>query len=234
MASPWAEGPKELLQHAVDHLSQGSDFDRRISMISIDNAVELTIKTYLGLPKRARPSNGPSRKELESLGESFPSLIDLLEKYAVECLTGVSLEEIEWFHRIRNQLYHSGNGITVEIGNVETYLGLAVTLYQNLFKEKLNLVSTSRIQGKFGLFFETWNEFEKLYRSKLPPKDDLAYYWKRDFFDKVDPKAVESWQDISEFRNQIVHGHIAPTEADFDNKLKELSHLHQMVKDHNA
>ena len=50
MKNPWIDGPRELLQHAIDHLTQGDDFDRRVAMISIDNAVELTIKTYLGLP----------------------------------------------------------------------------------------------------------------------------------------------------------------------------------------
>ena len=47
---PWTDGPRELIQHALDHLVLGDDFDRRIAMVSIDNAVELTIKTYLGLP----------------------------------------------------------------------------------------------------------------------------------------------------------------------------------------
>ena len=27
MAAPWTDGPRELLQHAVDHLAQGRDFD---------------------------------------------------------------------------------------------------------------------------------------------------------------------------------------------------------------
>jgi hypothetical protein len=31
MPPPWADGPRELLQHAVDHLAQGGDFDRRIA-----------------------------------------------------------------------------------------------------------------------------------------------------------------------------------------------------------
>jgi len=54
METPWVDGPRELLQHAVDHLSLGGDFDRRIAMVSIDNSVELTVKTFLGLPKRSK------------------------------------------------------------------------------------------------------------------------------------------------------------------------------------
>ena len=92
LKGPWVDGPKELIQHGVDHLDLGGDFDRRIAMVSVDNAVELTIKTYLGLPERTRGSKGPGRKELEQAGESFPALLDLLETYASHLITGLSLE----------------------------------------------------------------------------------------------------------------------------------------------
>src|SRR5262245_18081864 len=106
MGNPWTDGPRELIQHAVDHLTNGSDFDRRIAMISIDNAVELMIKTYLGLPKRTRGAYGPVRKELEAASQSFPALLDLLQTFAADKIVGLSLDDIEWYHRIRNQLYH--------------------------------------------------------------------------------------------------------------------------------
>ena len=48
MSRPWIDGPRELLQHAVDHLALEGDFDRRLAMISIDNAVEIMVKTHLG------------------------------------------------------------------------------------------------------------------------------------------------------------------------------------------
>jgi hypothetical protein len=34
MNGPWAQGLKELIQHAVDHLAIGGDFDRRIAMMA--------------------------------------------------------------------------------------------------------------------------------------------------------------------------------------------------------
>src|SRR5438034_10002901 len=74
----WTEGPRELLQHAADHLRLGADFDRRIAMISVDNPVELATKTYLGLPERARGTKGPGRRALDTASESFPSLLDML------------------------------------------------------------------------------------------------------------------------------------------------------------
>ncbi len=87
--TPWTAGPKELLDHAFGHLAKGNSFDFRIAMISIDNAVELAIKTYLGLPKRIRGSEGPSFKLLQEAGSSFPALLDLLEEFEKGRLSGL-------------------------------------------------------------------------------------------------------------------------------------------------
>ncbi len=230
MDGPWSEGPKELLQHAVDHLSQDGDFDRRIAMISIDNAVELMIKTYLGLPKRKTRGRRPSRKELEDSSNSFPSLLDLIEKYADEKLTGVSLDEIEWYHRIRNQLYHSGNGITVEVARVQTYLSLSKTLFQNLFEAEIELSAESQIQRKLGTFLGKWGIFEKelldtAREMELPDRRAPAL-----FFYKGDLAAKELWQATREFRNTAVHKLETLTAEDFDQPIKNIDTLVTYVR----
>jgi len=51
-STPWTSGAGEILRHGLQLLRKDSDVNRRLAMISIDNAVELMIKTYLGLPKR--------------------------------------------------------------------------------------------------------------------------------------------------------------------------------------
>lgn len=128
---PWMAGPRELLAHASAHISEGNAFDFRIALISIDNAVELAIKTYLGLPKRIRGSEGPPRKRLDD-SSSFPGLLDLLEEFALEKLSGLDLGDIEVYHRLRNTLYHDGNGITVDPEYVDSYLQIAKVLLNNL------------------------------------------------------------------------------------------------------
>ncbi len=230
MDGPWSEGPKELLQHAVDHISQDGDFDRRIAMISIDNAVELMIKTYLGLPKRKEKNGKPSRKQLEEASNSFPSLLDLLEEFAAGKLTGVSLDEIEWYHRIRNQLYHSGNGITVEIARVQTYLSLAKTLFQNLFATELELVSESLIQKKLGTFLGKWGVFEKelIEKAKLLDLPDhrpgavLVY--------KAEKPLKLLWQETKNFRNEAVHKLETLEAKDFDLPISNVDKLREAVK----
>ncbi len=46
---PWIYGPIELIQHAEGHLKANGDFDKRMALISYDNAIELTITTFLQL-----------------------------------------------------------------------------------------------------------------------------------------------------------------------------------------
>ncbi len=135
---PWTSGPRELLEHALDHFKSGSAFDYRIAFISIDNSVELMIKTYLGLPKRIRQSDGPSRRKLSEASNSFPELLDLLEDFGSEKIEGIELGDIEWYHRIRNTLYHDGNGVTVDKDRVDSYLQIAIILFNSLFEEELN------------------------------------------------------------------------------------------------
>jgi hypothetical protein len=134
--SPWSNGPKEILKHGLSLLARDSDTNRRLAIISIDNAVELMIKTFLGLPKRINQLS-ITRKDYNEFSESFPKLLDALETYAPDKINGIDLGEIEWFHKLRNQLYHQGNGLTVEKSNVEVYAQLANLLFKNLFGQEL-------------------------------------------------------------------------------------------------
>jgi hypothetical protein len=85
---PWSSGPGEILKHGFELLKKDSDTKRRLAMISIDNAVELMMKTYLGLPSRITGLN-ITRKEYQEFSESFQKLLDALEKYTATKLDGM-------------------------------------------------------------------------------------------------------------------------------------------------
>lgn len=157
---PWVSGPSEILQHGLSLLNKDSDTNRRLAMLSIDNAVELTIKTFLSLPRRITGKN-LTRKEYQEISESFPQLLDALEKHASDKLNGIDLGEIEWFHRLRNQLYHQGNGLTVDKDKVEIYSQLAELLFYNLFSFdiKVEIYDSHDLRGQF---LATWVEVEHL------------------------------------------------------------------------
>jgi hypothetical protein len=153
--SPWASGPGEILQHGVSLLAKDSDKNRRLGMLSIDNAVELMLKTYLGLPRRVT-GIALTRTKFAEISESFPALLDAIEEHAPEIADGVDLGAVEWFHRLRNELYHQGNGLTVEREKVEVYAELAKSLFSRLFNYDLQLEQESPAAQTVGQFLSEW------------------------------------------------------------------------------
>lgn len=157
---PWATGPGEILRHAMDLLRNDSDVNRRLAMISIDNAVELMLKTYLGLPRRVTGLAIP-RRDQEEFSQSFPKLLDAAETYVSDKLVGINVGEIEWYHRLRNELYHQGNGLTVEREKVEVYAELANLLFANLFGFPL-IEPQDDPSSLLGDFMAEWIDFERV------------------------------------------------------------------------
>lgn len=214
--APWVAGPKEILEHGLALLRKDSDSTRRLAFLSIDNAVELTVKTFLGLPRRLT-GLAITRKELAEASDSFPRLLDALERHASPLLEGVELGEIEWFHQLRNQLYHNGNGLTIAREQVEVYSELARILFRNLFDCELTLPAQDTHE-RLGGFLAAWVEFEKVLarlseknREKLstlkgrprPPLMALRELVSTGVIEKEDGEAVERLRRI---RNEAVHG----------------------------
>jgi hypothetical protein len=61
----WAYGPFELLIHAEGHLRGGDDFDRRIALITFDDAIEVAIATYLTLNPIQRGNRAYPKSDVE-------------------------------------------------------------------------------------------------------------------------------------------------------------------------
>lgn len=218
--SPWSSGPGEILQHGLSLLRKDSDTNRRLAMLSIDNAVELMIKTYLGLPKRVTGLN-ISRPKYAEFSESFPKLLDAMDEFASDKAAGIDLGEIEWYHRLRNQLYHQGNGLTVELEKVQVYAALAKLLFKNLFGNDLDVDDHEGKDKLIGGFLAAWvrleqtvqaiwsrvslSESERQNMRMLPA--ELA---DRNVIDE--PLAAEIGR-LRQLRNFIVHGDAASTNA---------------------
>ena len=156
---PWASGPGEILRHGLSLLQQDNDTNRRLAMLSIDNSVELMMKTYLGLPKRVTGIS-LGRKQFDEISQSFPELLNAIEVHAADKLSGIDLAEIEWYHRLRNELYHQGNGLTVEMEKVRIYAELAKLLFENLFGIELEI----KVGDEWLLaeFLKAWSMLEKV------------------------------------------------------------------------
>lgn len=206
---PWASGPGEILKHGLSLLKKDSDTNRRLAMISIDNAVELMIKTYLGLPSRITGLKIP-RNEYQDFSESFPKLLDALEKYAADKINGIDLGEIEWYHRIRNELYHQGNGLTVERDKIEVYSELANLLFVNLFGIRLIAPEDDKTKN-LGDFMDAWISFERVLADIAAPDTShkMPLYRIKQLYEegKLSQAEMAEMDNLRRVRNEVIHGH---------------------------
>jgi hypothetical protein len=86
---PWANGPFELLLHAEGHLRAGEDFDRRIALISFDNAIEVAITTYLTLNPIQRGNRCYENIDVEKWLNNYPSKLAFVRNRACDPKTNL-------------------------------------------------------------------------------------------------------------------------------------------------
>ena len=84
-----------------------------MAFIGIDNCVEVSIRSFLALPS-SKSGIAVSRAELNAISGSFPKLLELLVTRAPDRFSGLDTVDIEYYHRIRNTLYHEGTGLSVD------------------------------------------------------------------------------------------------------------------------
>jgi hypothetical protein len=212
---PWISGPEELLQHGLILLDDDSDLNRRLALIAIDNAVELTIRTFLSLPRRVTDI-GLSRKSFEEIADSFPKLLDALEIHAGNRIDGIDLGDIEWYHRLRNQLYHQGSGLTVEKRMVEVYSSVATLLFERLFGVPLQ-ASRNADTNNIGRFLGAWVEIERALQEAIPlePRRGRLVVFPLSISQELppvlaNPAAVSQLNELRELRNRVVHEGVVP------------------------
>ena len=132
---PWANGPFDLLVHAEGHLRSGEDFDRRIALISFDNAIEVAITTYLTLHPIQRGNRTYNGTEVEKWLENYHSKLEFIGKELVErdMKWEVSQAEIIWAHANRNEQYHGGTKGTPEKSVLSVVRKAALWVFGLLF-----------------------------------------------------------------------------------------------------
>lgn len=203
MESTWVSGAIELLRHADSHLNLNTAFDKRIAFISIDNGVETMIRTYLSLPK-SKSGVKVDRKELDEAGNSFPKLLALLEKYATAKLTGIDATDIEYYHRIRNTLYHEGTGLSVDDQYIMAYRGIAAVLLENLFNTKTALPAAE--DSSLERLILNWNTIEKIARERMETAEmSVSHRWEDAFAARLADQDAQLLSNLRSARNRLVH-----------------------------
>jgi hypothetical protein len=133
---PWAARPFELIFHAEIHYRRGSDYDRRLALISFDNSIEVSITTYLSLNPIQRGNRQYPRKDVERWMNNYHSKLDF---FALEIQNRGLPEykekaEIVWYHDQRNEHYHGGGFGVPEQGTLDGIRQVALWVFSVLFE----------------------------------------------------------------------------------------------------
>jgi hypothetical protein len=148
---------------------------------------------------------------------------------------------VEWYHRLRNQLYHQGNGLTVERDKVLVYSELARILFVNLFSVNVEL-QRSGGQELLGAFLEAWISLEKSillvarqYRNsltvtgqRLPPP--MTAFQGLAAIGVIGRKASRRIDFYRALRNRLVHGEIDPNASLNEGSVAEVRRLREEVE----
>jgi len=132
---PWPRGPLELIRHADGHLRDAGDTDRLIALIGFDNAIEVCIDVFINLHPRLRGSVEITRQERDKALRNYHTKVEFLDRHvqAQDISIKLPIEHIVWYHQLRNELYHSGNGMIPELHVIQGCRDAALTVFRVLF-----------------------------------------------------------------------------------------------------
>lgn len=229
MRETWASGALEILRHADSHIGLDSAFDKRIAFISIDNCVEIAVRTFLSLPS-SKSRVLISRKEIDDAGNSFPKLVSLLFKHAPDRVFGLDDGDIEHYHRIRNQLYHDGTGLSVDERYLNAYRQIAGVLLNNLFGVAIK--PDEEQKPSLERLILLWNEIELELKNRFNIAGiDTGHTYKWELAVKAGILNMQLIQDITELRmirNRQVHS--TPDEVDHERIIYGVSLAQKILK----
>ena len=134
---PWAYGPFDIPLNAEMHYRIGEDFDRRIAMVGYDNAIEVSVATYLNLHPTQRGNRSYAKAAVDQWLTNYHTKIDF---FFVECTErGVSAvtqkDVIIWFHEVRNGQYHGAGALVPQKKQLDGVRAAAFEVFSVLFEE---------------------------------------------------------------------------------------------------
>lgn len=134
----WQKAPVKIVSEAIQYASNQNEEDNLIAFILLDVGAEMLLKTYLGLPKNITGSTTSEDERYSIIRKGFHDIIEGV-KGSRQGISAKELARVEFFHGIRNKLYHQGNGLTVQRVHLEEYISVIKTLFQQLLKVDLDV-----------------------------------------------------------------------------------------------
>jgi hypothetical protein len=135
---PWQQEPADLISIAIELMMRNSEAYRRVAFVLLDLGVETLFRDYLSLPVGVTGTRMPDAERRRAAGGNFPELLEAVSQASSGKLKGHALADVAACHRVRNTLYHEGDGITVTSDRLQRYAHIAVALLRDLLSVDLS------------------------------------------------------------------------------------------------
>ncbi len=160
---PWQVMPAKIIVLAKEQASKDTDFDGQLAFLLLDIGVEAALKTYLINKKQ----------DVEKI--LFPDLIKKVKEELTKENLVVDLESLEYYHRIRNKLYHQGDGVRPTDENLQRYLVLAEDVLKTLLAIDISKLESS-LKSAYSVWDETWKTKRTFDDLASELKERLRYF----------------------------------------------------------
>ena len=135
---PWQVTPTKLIQYGLGFLKGRGDFDRQVAYLLLDVGVENLFKVYLSLDKEITQTPIKYHKRQKAISGSFYKLVETVKESTEDKVERALFERVKYFHKIRNKLYHQGNGVLPSKYNLKEYGEIAEKLLFELLEVNLS------------------------------------------------------------------------------------------------
>jgi hypothetical protein len=138
---PWIYGPLELIKHAEEHQQVGRDFDKRMALISYDNAIEVSISTYLQLHPSQRGGAEYPKEHVNKWLTNYYGLLDFFFDEFMKTSSqtpSIARQTFIHYHKLRNDLYHEGKYFVPSIRDIQGARAAALYIFSTLFNANGN------------------------------------------------------------------------------------------------
>ena len=133
---PWVYSPLELIKHAEEHQQANGDFDRRIALIGYDNAIEVSISTYLQLHPTQRGGAEYTKEHVNKWLTNYHSLLDFFFDEFMKTsgkTPPIARKTFIHYHSLRNNLYHEGTNFVPPERDIQGARKAALYIFSTLF-----------------------------------------------------------------------------------------------------
>ncbi|MCL2043769.1 MAG: hypothetical protein FWG89_06495 [Treponema sp.] len=201
---PWMIKPFELIYHAETHYRKGSDYSKRMAYINFDNAIEVSIYSFMYINTIPKGEKIYRKEELEKVKNSYFDKLKVLEGYIKKEHLPIKWEKdvINHYHDQRNKLYHDASLSSPDTSELNTIRQIAFWIFTTLFKianiEDLLDASISESENEFPHIPE---EYVKPIISDIKQKHETPL-----FIASIIGRWNENSQGDNEIINEVTNG----------------------------